>query len=262
MCQKTHLDHGAGDTGQQNSQLNSSSPIESLLPVQYRDGRVVSAFYLIKSSNARRAITCSKLHPVILPGKRSISVITLFEYLDTTIGPYREFSMGILAAPTPRLATNIINAVIGESPLAAWILALPVTSQLACQGGIELFGYPKSVKCIDVQFMNDYCSYSVSDDNGELVAFSCALRRGPKIKVKRLHTYSELNGRLIRTDIETCWQPAMTGGKGARLRIGSTEQPIAAIASALELPLEPIFLLHGSRFSAILPKHHLQAAPP
>lgn len=249
----------AGDTGQQDSPRNSADPIEQLLPVRYRDGRVVSAFYLIKSSNARRAVACSKLHPVILPGKRSIVVLTLFDYLDTSIGPYREFSIGVLVSPAPRLTTNIISAVTGAAALGAWILALPVTSQLACQGGIELFGYPKSLNCIDVQFTHDTCSYSVHDDSGESVAFSCPLKRGPKIWVTRLHTYSELNGQVLRTDIETRWQPAITNGKGARLRIGSEDQPIAAIAASLELPLEPIFLLHGSRFSATLPPAHLQA---
>ena len=226
--------------------------MESLLPIKYRDGHVLSAIYLISSAKARGAIGSSKLHPLALPRNCGVAVLSLFDYLDTSIGPYREFSIGVLATPVPSLPIVIVDALRGNAPVGAWILALPVTSPLACEGGIEIFGYPKTVQRIDVQFSNRTCSCVVHDGHDELVALTCPLRRGPRFPVNRLLTFTELNGQVMRTDIKTQWRPTISSGRGVRLRLGNQHCPIVAIAASLELPAEPIFLLHGSGFSATL----------
>ena len=225
---------------------------ESLLPVTYSDGMVVSAVYLISGSTACEMIDGRKLHPLILPGNSSVAVVTLFDFRASSIGPYRELSIGVLASPVRLSLRNVLSALKGSLSAGAWIIALPVNSPVACRGGIELFGYPKSLSCIDVHVVNGICSYSVQEDAQELVSCDLPLRLGPRIPVRQLVTYSSLCGHLIETKIPVCWFPTLSSGRGARMQLGATNHPLLQTIGRLGLPAEPIFLLHGGGFEATL----------
>jgi len=213
---------------------------------------VVAAVYLINGSRACDVIRGQKLHPLILPGNRSVAVITLFDFQASSIGPYRELSIGVLASPVRLSLRSALSALQGSSHVGAWIIALPVSSPVACRGGIELFGYPKSLSSIDVHVTNGICSYSVKENGQELASCDLPLGRGPRIPVRRLVTYSSLSGHLIETKIPVSWSPTLSSGRGARLRLSVANHPLLQAIGRLGLPADPTFLLHGGGFEAIL----------
>lgn len=223
-----------------------------LLPVTYSGGMVVAAVYLISASTAREAIDCPKLHPLILPGNRSVAVITMFDFMATSIGSYRELSIGVLASPGGGPLRTVLSALSGHSRVGAWVLELPVNSPVACRGGIELFGYPKSLARIDVHVVNNKYSYSVHDGVRELV--SCDLPIGPGVRfpIRQLVTYSLLNGDLVETKIPVTWFPKLSSGRGVHTRVGMPGHRVPDAIARLGLPAEPIFLLQGSGFGATL----------
>ena len=225
---------------------------DSLLPVKYSGGMVVAAVYLISSSTAHDITEGPKLHPFTLPGNRSVAVVTLFDYRTSSIGPYRELSIGVLASPVRTSLGSVLSALTGSSPAGAWIFALPVSSPVACRGGIELFGYPKSLERIDVHVVNGICSYSVGDIGQELVSCKLPMSFGLKVPFRQLVTYSILNDRLIETKIPVKWCPTLSSGRGVRMHLGTPNQPLSQAIARLGLPNEPIFVLHGGGFGATL----------
>jgi hypothetical protein len=225
---------------------------ESLLPVKYSGGMAIAAAYLISSSMARAVTEGPKLHPIVLPGNRSVAVVTLFDFVASSIGPYRELSIGVLASPVRISLRSVLSAFAGSSPAGAWILALPVSSPVACRGGIELFGYPKSLEHIDAHVVNGVCTYSVGQNGQDLVSCDLPMGLGLRIRVRQLVTYSSLNGRLIETKIPVSWSPTLSSGRGVRMRLGTSDHPLTQGVRRLGLPDEPIFLLHGGGFEATL----------
>jgi len=225
---------------------------QSLLPVTYSGSMVVAAVYLISGSTARTVVTEPKLHPLILTGDRSVAVVTLFDFRASSIGPYRELSIGVLASLERMSLRSVLSALIGSPPAGAWVLALPVSNPVACRGGIELFGYPKSLERIDVHVVNGVCSYHVGNHGQELVSCDLPMRLGLRIPVRQLVTYSSLNGRLIETRIPVSWFPTLSSGRGVRMRLGMPNHSLTQTIGRLELSHEPIFLLHGGGFEATL----------
>jgi len=231
---------------------NREVPVETLLPVRYVDGFVVSLVYFIESSVARGCIPQRNLHPLVLFGRRSVVVVTLFDFRSSSIGSYREVSVGILASPHQLRLRDVFQVLRGSAMAGAWIVALPVNQSLACKGGEELFGFPKSVKCINVHVSNDVCSFDIQDKCNELLAAQVALGPGVRLPVRRLVTYSELGGKLLETTIPVKWTPRLSMGAGSRLRVGKEGGDFANLLTRLELPPEPKFVLHGGGFEGIL----------
>jgi hypothetical protein len=140
----------------------------------------------------------------------------------------------------------------GPSAVGAWIVALPVTSDLACQGGIALFGYPKSKCRMDVRHGPKTCSFNVRDSVQNLVSADVLLGFGPRLPVRRLTTYSELDGKLLQTNIPVRWSPRLCGGRGSCVHVANVESALARDLRRLNLPANPAFVLHGSGFEGSL----------
>ena len=224
----------------------------SMLPAIYRDGRVAAGAFPVSFARVRQCVP-PELYPIELPGSRGLVILCSFDYIDSTLGPYREFGIGIVVSSERRFGSLRALDLISTHPTTgAWLLALPVTSELACRGGVELFGYPKSVASIDVHYSFSFCTVIVEENPSQSVRMTLPLRWGPRFPVRRLVTYSQKDGHLLRVLFETEWRVTISSGNGARLELGNSEQGLPRILRQLELPRTPLFVLHGDRFRAIL----------
>jgi hypothetical protein len=82
----------------------------------------------------------------ILPGVGAIG-LTAFEYYDTDIGPYNEFSISIaLNAPyyAPIPGYNILRQY-ADRVFNIYIIRLPVTTEIALRGGVDYYNFPKFI---------------------------------------------------------------------------------------------------------------------
>ena len=230
----------------------SDPDFDSMLPAIYRDGRVAAAVFPVSLTRARELVP-TELHPIELPRSRGLAVLCSFDYVDSTLGPYREFGVGIVVSSRRRFGSwQALDLISANPTTGAWLLALPVTSELACRGGVELFGYPKSVCSIDVQYSFNSCSVIVEENPAQTIRMTLPLRWGPRFPVRRLVTYSRKSGHLLRVRVETEWRVALCSGSGAQLELADAEHGLPQLIRRLELPRSPLFVLHGDRFRAIL----------
>jgi hypothetical protein len=227
--------------------------LASMLPAVYRDGRVATAVYAISPERARAAVGPRELHPIELPGRRSIAIVCCFDYLDTTLGPYRELAIGVVVSPNRRLGPpRGLDLISGDPDTGAWLLALPVSSELARRGGVELFGYPKTLCDLHVEQLSTQCSCIVEEDNTRIFAATFPLSWGPRFPVRCFVTYSEQDGRLLKTRVETQWRVTLASGRGMALAVTNSPHPVCQAVHQLGLPNKPLFVLHGDHFRAIL----------
>ena len=122
------------------------------LPIQYHDASMFSAMWRVDAKRAA-AVVPEPLEPWLLFGK-AIAMLCVFDYRKTTIGPYGELGLGVLARPrgtSPSWARAAID-MRDERDAALYVTDLPVTTKNARAAGIELWGYPKYVADMQLEF--------------------------------------------------------------------------------------------------------------
>jgi Acetoacetate decarboxylase (ADC) len=124
------------------------------LPIFYYDGTAQTAVFPARLGALRRLLPDPRFVPARLaPGLGAVAV-TCFEYRDTDLGPYNELAITIVLN-NPPFASNLpgraLLAGLRSKQLHAWVHHLPVTTEIARVGGVDLYNYPKFVGSIDYE---------------------------------------------------------------------------------------------------------------
>lgn len=122
------------------------------LPIFYYEGTAQTAVFPARLSGLRALLPDPRFVPARLaPGVGALG-ITCFEYADTDIGPYNELAISVVLSVPPHAPNPPGRALLGglrRRQLHAWVQHLPVTTEIARVGGVELYNYPKFVAAID-----------------------------------------------------------------------------------------------------------------
>lgn len=161
------------------------------LPIFYYDNTSMTAIYTAATEKIRPRLPFDALHPVeIYPG-RCLVALSAFEYRKTDIGPYNEFSVATLVTCGRKGVPGLsLTGQMIRNRLHAYILSLPVDSEVARRGGVEMGGYPK--------FLADF-SWS-TDDRSLTCQVSFKGRPVIRLRGRKLPTSP---GRMLHTAIYT-----------------------------------------------------------
>jgi hypothetical protein len=168
------------------------------LPIFYYDCSSMSVIYTASTGLVKKHIPGDDLYPVeIFPG-RCLVTISGFEYRNSDLGPYNEFSVAVLVQhkkkPLPLLP--VISSMAGNC-FHVFILHLPVTSEKARRGGVELGGFPKFLADIEFRKNQSFTECTLSYKKNHVVTM-----RGENLKTSRCGKikyviYTSLNGCLV-----------------------------------------------------------------
>jgi hypothetical protein len=219
------------------------------LPLIYRDGSWCGFMYLVDLARAEALCAGSEVEPWPMFG-RALAAIYAWEYRETSIGPYNEVGIGIQArrrGTKPSFAKLAID-MSAQDDQGIFVLSLPVTTQIACSAGIELWGYPKYVTSIETRF----------DQHSAHVQLGSELElnlRGVRGVMKNLPiiTYTKLGADLVRTAVEVGCSPRVGLPVGASVRV-TGDGPSAHAVRALGVDEHrPVAAFHTPAFRAALP---------
>lgn len=122
------------------------------VPVFYYDGSAMTGVFPARLAALRRWMPDARFSPARLaPGIGAVT-ITCFEYRDTGIDPYNELAIAVpLNEPffRPNLPGRAMLDAARRGQFDVWVHHLPVTTEIACRGGVEFYNYPKFVSSID-----------------------------------------------------------------------------------------------------------------
>jgi hypothetical protein len=161
------------------------------LPIVYRRLDAFFALYGADAAAVRAVLPSERLKPIpVWPGRVAVA-LNAFNYQDTDIGPYGEFSVGV-----PCRVMHLARHIFG-----VFIVRLPVTSELALEGGKLLWGYPKFL--CQMEFQSDAASHRAKlTQDGRLILDLRVQRSGPGLGfATTLNTFTVKDGDLIRTSI-------------------------------------------------------------
>lgn len=223
------------------------------LPVFYRDSSAVSAIYATRTEAVRPLLRHPSLLPIELVPGTALVAITAFEYRDTDIGPYNELSIAVLAAIGPRPIAGItLMSQIARRAMSAYVWQLPVTTEIARVGGVELYGYPKFIADITFERGHGRIGCELGEGGRTILGLSGPMLSTGPGPVVRIETYSVRDGIPLRANIITDNLEHAESIRPSGVELSLGDHPIAAQLRALELGPRPLIYQYSPRTQSIL----------
>ena len=184
--------------------MQDSKGFKGKLPVFYYDNTSMTAIFTASTKKAMKYLPHQDMHPVELFPGRCLVGFSAFEYRKTDIAPYNEFSISILISFAGRPVPGItILSNMGRRCFHAYVWHLPVTTEAARYGGVELYGYPKFIADIVFKREKDYLECSLSEKGSRILTLRGRKQSTSPGRILRFKTYSMKDGIPLCANIYT-----------------------------------------------------------
>ncbi len=225
------------------------------LPCFYYDNMALSLLYSAPLERLRALLPDARYEPLRLTGRRGLLGITAFNYRDTDIGPYNELSIAVLLErpgtggfpPLGLLRQNWRQA------FHAFVVELPVTTEIARRGGVEFYNYPKFLADISFTDRGDRLSCRLAEEGKEILAITIPKLPTRKGRVATYYTYPCRGGEILRAEVRM--NPLEVGmafrPRSVELTIGRGHRVCDRLAG-LGLGSRPLAVQYLARMQAIL----------
>ena len=140
--------------------------IPYVMPINCVDSPALFAGFQINADKAESLLPGNELHPFRLWNGKGILLITVINYLETSIGKYIEFSIAIACTrgrkPAPRMLPGLFMNWYGTGQ---YVIDLPVSSEISVKGGKGIWGMPKHQANLDYKISDKVISSQYEKDN-------------------------------------------------------------------------------------------------
>jgi len=228
----------------------SRGPVE--LPVFCYDGSAVVAFFMCEHTKAAQKLDGTGLYPIEFSKGKALASLGLFEYRESTLGPYKEGFLMIAVSPQPKMSflnkrfQFFVNAK--HRKLGFYTLDLPISEELPLVAGREIWGVPKFLADISLAFSNDrFTGEVLLDSNGEkILSLESSFNKGMPFRFLDSMVYSNHQDSILKIISNFNCPVRIFRDKEARLRVGLIDHPMAHNLRDLGLDGENPFLLQSA----------------
>ena len=106
------------------------------MPINAKDSPALMAGFSCDWAKANALLPGNEVHALKLPNGKAVLLITVINYLQTSIGKYIEYSIAIGCThgnkPAPRILNTLLMNTYGTGQ---YIIDLPVSSEVSVKGG-------------------------------------------------------------------------------------------------------------------------------
>jgi hypothetical protein len=150
------------------------------LPIRYFSACNVMMFFAVDMDRARSLLPSKQFEPLPNEQGKALALVGFWDYADTSIGPYNESTISLMVTYP------------GFDLPGCYVCSLPVSTEIACQAGIEIFRYPKFVADSRVVLERQQVDLSVVLQDGK-TALSVTGTRGDSFysPAMAIDTYAE-----------------------------------------------------------------------
>lgn len=224
------------------------------LPVQAEKSPVLMAGFSCDYKKAAELLPGNELHPFRLPNGRGVFVITVVNYLHTTIGAYIEYSLAIACTRGRRPAPALLPALFMKSyHTGQFILDLPVSTEISVKGGKGIWGMPKHQA--NLSFTQDEKMVAAQYEKDGQFAFRIEIDRPQRtilpVRVGATN-YSHFRNMLVASYIYFQAKAGVCLGKKAQARLFIGDHPRTRGLRALDINSKPFFTLFIPEANGIL----------
>jgi hypothetical protein len=224
------------------------------LPVFYYDNTAMTAIYTASTAMVRRHLPVPEMHPVETTPGKALVAFTAFEYRQSDIDPYNEFSISFPITYRKRSIPGLtVLSMMARKYFTAYVWQLPVTTEIARYGGVEWYGYPKYLADIRFSHESSMLACTLSEGGEEILTLKGKKLKTRNEKVNRFKTYSVKEGFVLPANVYI--NPIEFGmsmsPKASQLSVGD-KHPIARQIRELGLSAHPIFYNYMPLMEAVL----------
>lgn len=233
----------------------------AMIPAFYYDGTASTAVFPTRLSALRELMPDRRYSPARLaPGVGAIA-ISAFEYRDTDLRPYNELSIAI-PLNEPYFRVNAPGRALAGSArhgqYHAFVWQLPVTTEIARNGGVDFYNYPKFLASIDFENAAGRRSCRLAEGAEPIFELDGPSRPGHGERAIQVFSHIWMDGQPQSSEFKlNAHEVRQSVAPGAaRLKLGA-RHPIALELSRLLLSTRSIAFQHIPSFEGILygPEH-------
>jgi hypothetical protein len=237
---------------------------EICLPLRYHETESFTAVHTASFDAIGEELPTGDLVPARWLDGRALVLVSALRHRTVTwrqgegpthqLAPYAEIMVAALVTEGPRSPLRALLEMAPQfrSPLAGFVLYLPVTSRQARDLGLRQWGFPKFVA--DISFVLTPQAQSVTVAEGGRDVLSLTVRPGGRISTdtKPLILYSVLDEHLVKT-VCPSWMriEQRTGRNLGELHLG--EHEVGQRLQGLDLSTAPVIVTHSLDNHGTLP---------
>ncbi len=220
-----------------------------VFPVEVRDATSGAATFLVPTAAATKLIPDAFEVAELLPG-RCICSLAMVDYKDNDLGDYNEMAVGFMVYPKgqrpmlPYLGT-VRDLISGE--LASHITHMPVDQSFTRDAGAMIWGYPKTVQQIDIEYGKDRARARLVYAGEHSFTLSVP-RGGGRTVDSSISTLSMIDGVAYRTTAKQHIEGMGVRRGGAEVELGTGR--IADELRSLGLPKNALMSAWMEKMSA------------
>ncbi|RMD92177.1 MAG: hypothetical protein D6814_17300, partial [Calditrichaeota bacterium] len=154
-------------------ETHMTSAGEARFPILYYDATALQTFFWCDVGAAQFFLNGTGLAATRFFNGKALAAMGWYEYRDTDIGPYHEVGLAIAVQPSHRpLRWPFLQFLVPSQRrvLGFYIIDLPVTTEIACAAGQEMWGFPKFVTEIPYSIDGNHVAINVlHPESGESI---------------------------------------------------------------------------------------------
>ena len=171
------------------------SGVRIKFPVRYYDGMTMGANFPTPVDKVQAVLPSHKLKPVqIAPGITTVYLGAMEYHHVEGLAPYNEFGIMVpclyeAGDDTPELP-------------GSFVYHLPVTTEEARWGGVEIYGYPKFIAEINFEDVGEMRRCRVRTEGKDIITLQVN-KLAAEPQSSESYTYTVKDGQLVRTYIQS-----------------------------------------------------------
>jgi hypothetical protein len=192
------------------------------MPVRTQTSPALFAAFAVDPDQAASLLPGQELQPLRILG-HGLLVVAVVNYLDTTIGKYVEFCVGLMVTRGTRRAPALpALALRGLYGTGVYIYDLPVSTDISVKGGLGIWGMPKRQANLDYVVGDETVSTQYDLDGQLVVRLDIPRPRRASLPMTMNGVaYGGFRGMLYKSYVHLRGGTGVTlGGRHARLLIG------------------------------------------
>jgi hypothetical protein len=210
------------------------------MPAVVRDASSGTAIFLVPTAEAQQLVGEAFELVEMAPGQTQL-ILGFVDYRDNDLGDYNEVMVVFMVRPRGD----------DDESAGTFIYKLPVNQHFTCEAGCRIWGFPKSVEQIDIDYHDNHVTCTLVMDRQHVFTLTvprCKSTEDPPPDME-MATYTYLDGPTV-VSFTTGGAAAMSPGPdGVELILGP--HPLARQLRGLGLPAPPMMStwmehMHGS----------------
>ena len=226
------------------------------MPIACQDSPVLMAAFPINADSARALLPGNELFPIQLFG-RGLLVVTVIDYLATSIGKYIEFSIGIACThQTESLPLFLPRVLAGQLELAQFVYDLPVSSEISMKGGRGIWGMPKHQARLSFEVAETTVRAQYEADGKLAMAVQITKPVNTPIPLSMtVSGYSQFRGMLFKSYLHFEGHAGVFVNKSGSAQLVLGEHPLMQPLKGLEIGPEPLLAAFIPAAHGVLDDH-------